>query len=343
MRIAFSVCNIGFGHSTRSLYVMEELKKRGHNIHVMVGKPYDEFFRKRGYDTTTLHKPMNLYEDVGKNFKKTVKFSYRSTPKLFSSIVNARKIIKKTDPDLLVSDSEPGSVLSTRSVKKVMITHQPELFVRDRLSRVNVVWRKVLGRCERVVVPDVIGVPVPGEIEDRVERVGPLADEVEEGTKELRERFGMAGGTVLMLPSFTGKEHEKALRVARSLDRNFVFLGQEETKEMENVKLKKKEDVENSCEYIKASDVVVLSGYTSLMESVYYQKPVFLVPTQFEQRKVGELGKVKGILEVGGLSAPEISSFLENEKLRKEIRRGQSRYQSNGANECADIIEGMED
>lgn len=342
MEIAFSICNIGFGHSTRSLYVIKELERRGHEVHVLVGKPYDEFFRDKGYNTTTLTKSMNLYESVGRSWRKTLKFSSKNISKVSSSVVKARKIIKNIEPDLLVSDSEPGSIFSTREVKKIMLTHQPELFVKEDLSKLNFLWKRVINRCEKVIVPDVIGLEIPKNINDKAEKIGPLFDEIEGGKGELRNKFQIKGKTALMMPSFaSAKEKDKALNIAKSLEANFIFLGQKENRRKGNVRLLKKEDVTRPCAYIKASDLVILSGYTSLMEAVYYQKPVLLIPTQTEQKKIAELGERENILESGTLKRKTIKKFIEDEELHRRIKKGQKKYHKNGVKEAVDIIESL--
>lgn len=344
MKIAFSVCNIGFGHSTRSLNIMEELKERGHKMIVLVGEPYDDFFRRRGYETITLTKSINIEGKVGENIPKTLKFSSKMSSKVVSSAVTSRKVMRKFDPDLIVSDSELGSLFSTRSVKKVMLTHQPELFVEGKISKLNKIWRKVFKFSDRIIVPDVVGLNIPDKLRHIMERVGPLFSKVKENREELREKFEMEGKIVLMMPSFANTKKGKIFEMVKSLDKgsSFIFLGQDKNKNIGNkVRLVKKELVENPCAYIKASDMVVLSGYTSLMESVYYQKPVLMIPTQIEQKKIAELGEENKILMKGEFERDVLKSFIERDELHEEMTENQKKYHSNGAEEAADIIESL--
>lgn len=342
MKIVFSICNIGFGHVTRSLRIINELDERGHEVYVMVGSPYDDFMRDRGYRTFTLTKSMDLYEGVGERWKGTLLFSSASTVKFSLSILKARKTIKKVDPDVLVSDSEPSSILSTRNVKKAFLTHQLNLFVGDRMSKFNIVWKKILKICDKVIIPDVVGIDVPKDMKGKSEKVGPLTNVIDQERDKLREKLGMERETILVIPSFSKRERHRKIDAVKDMDYDFIFLGQEKSERVGNVELKRKEEVESPCEYIKASDSVILSGYTSLMESVYYRRPVFVVPTQLEQEKVAELGKKNGILEKGRFTRDEIEKFVKNRELQEKIKKNQSTYHSNGARKAADVIENID-
>lgn len=338
MKIAFTICNIGFGHATRSLNVVRELDRRDHEIHVLIGKPYDQFFRKKGYNTITLTEPMNLYEGVGSSLVDTLKFSAESFPKGFLTFLKSRKELKGLQPDILISDSEPASLISVGGVKKVMLTHEPTLYL-SKFSRLNDIWNKILHRCDKIIIPDVIDLEIPEKLDDISERIGPLFHKIEERKKELKDKLGYKGKTGLIIPSFASSKKSEIYKELEGMNHNLIFLGQDRNERMGNIVLKKREDVENPCEYIKMSDFVILSGYTSLMEAVYYQKPVLMIPTQHEQKKVAKKGERNGILKMGKFSRQDIKSFIEDKKSWKEMMNNQEKYHRSGAKEAADIIE----
>lgn len=339
MKIAFSICNIGFGHVTRSLRIIDELEDRGHEVYVMAGSPQDEFVRNKGYETFTISRSLNLYNGLGKRWSRTLLFLSSATPKVSLSALKSRKVIKRMDPDILVSDSELSSVLSTGDLNKVFITHQPGLFVGERMSKFSILWRKVIKGCEKVIVPDVIDVDIPKDMEGMSEKVGPIAEDIEEDRSTLKERLNIDDGTVLLLPSFSKEQRYSKMKEVEGLDHDFVFLGQDRNMERKNIRFKKRDDVSSSCEYIKASDFVIVSGYTSLMESVYYNKPVFMVPTQLEQEFVAKLGSRAGVLNKGRFERKAIIDFLEDKKLHDRMSEKQKRFGENGTQDAADVIE----
>lgn len=341
MRIAFVICNIGFGHATRSLNIIHELEKRGHEIHVLIGKPYDSFFRERGYKTHTITEPIDLYKGVGESIRKTIKFSMESFPKSLKTFLMARKIIKRIDPDALVSDSEPATIISVRNIKKVIITHQPNVQM-VTFSKADYVWGKILEKCDKVLVPDVIGVKIPENLQENAEKIGPLFEEIDEDMDEIRKDIGVDDGFGLVIPSFAHKNKSEAIDEVSGLDCDFIFLGQDKNEKIENVALKKREDVKTPCKYIKAANFVILSGYTSLMEAVYYQKPVLMIPTQMEQRKIAEKGQENGLLKVGKFRRDDIKSFIENRDGWEEMVKKQRKYHKSGVKEAAEIIEKLE-
>lgn len=320
--------------------IIRELEERGHEIHVLIGKPYDSFFREKGYNTHTITEPMDIYAEVGNSVRKTLKFSVESLPKSLKTFLMAKKIIKKIDPDLLISDSEPATLVSVRNVKKIILTHQPNLYM-ITLSNLDHFWNKILEKCDKILVPDVINVEIPKGLQGTAERIGPLFEEIEEEEEGIKKEIGVDDDYGLVIPSFAHKNRSETVEEVRGLDYKFIFLGQDKNEKIENVILKKRNDVKKPCKYIKAADFVILSGYTSLMEAVYYQKPVFMIPTQMEQKKVAKEGEKNGILKVGKFTREDIKSFIEDGGSQKEMAQKQKRYHRNGAKEAADIIENL--
>lgn len=347
MKIAYAVCNIGFGHSTRSLNIMNILRKRGHEVEVLVGKPYDKFFTEKGFKTHQISSPIKLYESVGSSLLKTTKFLNKSLPKYLVSAIKIKKILKKVNPNVLVSDSEISSLINSKKIKSVLISHQMNLFSEVVEKNSNKVWHKFIKRyVDVMIVPDILGMKVPEKIKHKVIKVGPLFDKITKSKSKLRRELDIKGKTSILMPSFanTNKSYviSKLAELTKEMEWNFILLGQDKNKKIGNVKLFKKRADLRPCKYLKAGDLSVVSGYSSLMESVYYQKPVFFIPTQTEQRIIGRLGSKNGILKLGSFEKLEyLKRFMNDRKTQKEIIKKQKKYRIDGNKQSVEIIESL--
>ena len=79
-----------------------------------------------------------------------------------------------------------------------------------------------------------------------------------------------------------------------------------------------------------------------MMEAVYHRKPVFMIPTQFEQECIAELGEVSGVLVRGSVSNLKgLENLMEDKTLRRRIVKNQKRFRRNGVREAVRLIEAM--
>ncbi|MCD6368057.1 MAG: hypothetical protein J7L45_03150 [Candidatus Aenigmarchaeota archaeon] len=347
MRIAYAICNIGFGHSTRSLNIINLLRKRGHEIEIIIGEPYNEFFKDKGFKTHRIHSPIKLHESTGSSMLKTIEFINRSASKYMVSTIRVKKILKRINPDILVSDSEISSLLNSRKIKSALISHQMNIFSEVVNEESNKIWHKFIRRyVDVMIVPDILDMEVPKKIKDIVVKVGPLFEMVKERKSKLKKKLRIKGKTSVFIPSFANTNRKqiihKLVDISEDLGWNFILLGQEMDKKIKNVRLIKRRNDLVPCEYIKASDFSVVSGYTSLMESVYYQKPIFFIPTQTEQKIIGRLGEKNGILKVGSFdNIEELKSILTDKSAQKEMVRNQKKYRIDGNKQSVEIIESL--
>ena len=339
MRILFAICNIGFGHVSRSLALIKELEAR-HEIFVAVGKPYARYLRELGYNAREIYAGITLGQEVGKRMLATLLFLNRASPILLS-LRYVKRMIAEINPELIVSDTElvvPFANRFSKRARVVMITHQPNIFTKVFRRATNALWHRYLNRCcDAILVPDVVGIPLPERIGKKTKIIGPLFHRVKRKVKFRRK-------TVVIVPSFASvSEYERLVEFAeRNKEWDFVFLGQSAEKRTGNVILKKKENVKNPCEYISAAEIAVVSGYSALMEAVYYRKPVFMIPTQFEQECIAELGEASGVLVRGSVSNLKgLENLMEDKTLRRRIVKNQKRFHRNGVREAVRLIEAM--
>jgi uncharacterized protein (TIGR00661 family) len=338
-KILFSCMSIGLGHATRSLAVADELRKRGAEILFCIGKPYDEFVRSRGYEVTVISPEIKLSSKVGENLTETIKFINENAKNAVKSSINLREAFKNFEPDIVVSDSEPTSMFVSKllnsKIPVVMILHQPKLFVNIFSSSINKIWAAFINKySDKILLPDVVGLDIPEMLMQKTKRIGPIF-------RPVSKKIKMKKKTILFIPSFASSNKTENIKKIETLasfhkDWDFVILGQDKGKKINNVLIKKKENVKNSCDFIASSGIVVLSGYSSLMEAVYYQKPVAMIPTQLEQRKISEIGEKSGILIKSSFEdLSPIENLMSNSELRKTISRNQKKYHIDGSKQAA--------
>ncbi|MFH1631032.1 MAG: hypothetical protein ABIA21_02305 [Candidatus Aenigmatarchaeota archaeon] len=348
MKILFACCNIGFGHLSRSLVLADELRKHK-NIEVAfaIGRPYNEYLEKNtDYKVFKLYRSIPLASSAGLDFTGTLTFARDLIRNFMIYPARIVKIIECYKPDLILSDSELlVPLISKIHLKKyrkpaIMITHQPKLFTKYR--KVDHLWRLYLSKAFKlIIVPDIVGVDAPVEIKDKIIRVGALANSIKLKKRATQKKLGLRK-SVCIIPSFASTGTADKIQFLESVKRiallypdyDFAILGQSETRTIGNVKLREMSST-NPLEYMVASDVIVLSGYTALMEAVMIRRPVLMIPTQAEQRKIARLGENDGILMAGTID--DLPRMLENEKQLEVMVKNQKKIHS-GVKESADAI-----
>jgi len=348
MRILFACCNIGFGHLSRSLALAEELRKHK-NVEVAfaIGRPYDEYLKNNtDYRTFRLYRSIPLSSSAGLSLGSTVSFARDIIRNFVIYPARIKQIIEVYKPDLILSDSELlVPAIGKFHIKKyrkpaIMITHQPKLFT--KYKRANRLWKFYLKKAFKIIlVPDVVGVDVPEEIREKTIRTGAMAKSVKYDKTQMRRKLGLRK-SVCIIPSFASANTIARLKFLRAIKKiasgnknlDFVILGQRENRQSENVILRKMSDT-NPLEYMAAADLVVLSGYTALMEAVMMRRPILLIPTQAEQREIGKLGEKNGILVSGKIA--EVERIINDKRVMTKMINNQKKI-SSGIREMANAV-----
>jgi uncharacterized protein (TIGR00661 family) len=339
MKILFACCNIGFGHLSRSLALADELRKYDSvEVAFAIGNPYDKYIEENTkYRVFKLYRSIPLSSSAGLDFAGTMTFARDVIRNFLVYPARIKRIIEVYKPDLIVSDSEllvPAvSKVELKKYRKpsIMITHQPRLFT--KYKRVNNLWKIYLNKTFRLIlVPDVVGVKIPDEIQEKTIRVGAMTKTVRYNKNTLKKKLKLRK-SVCIIPSFASANSLTRLKflnevkkiASKNKDFDFVVLGQKENRKIDNVIIREMKSTD-PLKYMAASDAVVLSGYTALMEAVMIRRPVLLIPTQEEQREIGKLGEKNGILISGKIS--DIEVLIKNKKLMKTMIENQSKIKS---------------
>ena len=109
-RIWYSVFGEGFGHSTRSEVIIEELLKKHQLLITGFNKSYLYLKKRFPKITHKIEGPGFVYDNNEVSIQKTVKEFISSFPENSrKNILHSFNLIKKFNPDLIISDFEPTS------------------------------------------------------------------------------------------------------------------------------------------------------------------------------------------------------------------------------------------
>ncbi|AEH06339.1 MJ1255/VC2487 family glycosyltransferase [Methanothermococcus okinawensis] len=161
MKILISVCGEGFGHTTRCVAIGDELSKEHDVKFIAYGKSMD-FIRRYNYDVFETYPEIKLSGNNGKfDIKKSI-FNNKYNPA--KAIKREMEIIRKYNPDLIISDCKYSTVVASRflRVPYYIITNQnctrthnkEKIIVYPVMKLLNVINKSA----EKVIIPDL---PMP--------------------------------------------------------------------------------------------------------------------------------------------------------------------------------------
>lgn len=344
MKVYFAPCGIGFGHISRCSIIAKELVSRGHEVVFSVYSGFKDaihFLSREGYRVKECP-PVSLAfrEDGSLDIKFTL---MKGLADLFTTIPHQVAVevstIVNVDPDVVVSDSRATPIIASKLLDRPIfsILNQfhvitPETryrklkYVTDyfSLSTVSQVWEL----SDRIIVPDL---PPPYTVclrnlrisKHNVEKfsiVGPiLPNEINPQPKDrFLSQYGMDPDKETVYALLSGPISER-LSAARLLLRLLPHLSQEYnvfmslgTPRMDSEPLRKNgllvfPWLPDRFSAINASDAVIcLGGHQTIMECIYFGKPMLLMPTPQHSEKT-----------FNAMRAEEIGAgiFLKRDKL----------------------------
>lgn len=254
----------GAGHATRMLAVASHLEAAGYEVVLAGGGPGTKFIEANGYEEfepTTV----DFVEDYQRDGNLLDVLRY-SGPAVAKRIAEYRRWLLDLDPDLLVADDLSAALSSALARQQyVYVSHDPAAFYSTVVERSAGWLRNLLARgtTAQFLLPKVwAGEPtIPGAAE-----IPPLAPETDRVKDDV---------DVLVVPSdFTVDPPELADELS-SRGRSVTLVGGEEW------------SVERSLQpYIAGANLVVCSGYSTVMEAAVAGTPCIVVPETSEQRGV---------------------------------------------------------
>ncbi len=289
MKILISVCGEGFGHTTRCIAIGDELSPN-HDIKFMAYGKSMEFIKRYGYDVYETCPEIKLSGKDGKFDIKRSIFNNKYNPT--KAVKREIKIIKKYNPDLIISDCKYSTVVASKFLKKpyYIITnqnytrtqHKEKYIVYPVMKMLNVINKSAKG----VLIPDL---PLPHTVCEynltelnNLTFVGPLIRyklddyEVERGGYIL----SVIGGfeyRFRILELLSKVAEEKNLKVKMVCGSYDVAEKLKKIKKSKNITIIPiATDMENLIK--NCSFMVCHGGHSTLMEAISFGKPVITIP-----------------------------------------------------------------
>ena len=323
---------IGLGHVTRDIAIIKNLKD--FSVNFVTGSGAAKILKKLDYHIDDVYNPPSFSVENGiLNNQTKWLWNYYQYYKNCKNI--SKKIIKKNNSELVISDEDFASLTIAQEVKipNILITDVLETkFTKGIASfiekKMNKSMMNIIKNCDIVIIPE------NGEDFDNIRRVGPIVREINLSREELRKKFLFNKKTILISVGGTDaglfliqKSIESILKL--NLDIEIILVtGPSITKKFDNVK--NLGFVDNLHELIYASDVVIsLAGKSTIDEAKAYGTPGIFIPIKdhFEQENNSKNE---------GFSFNDINKL--DELILEKLDKKRNKVNTNGAELAAEII-----
>jgi UDP-N-acetylglucosamine--N-acetylmuramyl-(pentapeptide) pyrophosphoryl-undecaprenol N-acetylglucosamine transferase len=323
---------IGLGHVTRDIAIVKNLKDFSFNF--VTGSGAAKILKKINYNVDDVYYPPSFVVENGVlNNQTKWLWSYYQYYKNCKNI--SKKIIKKNNSELIISDEDFASLTNAQELKipNILITDVLETkFTKGIASfiekKMNKSMMNIIKNCDVVIIPE------NGEDVDNIRRIGPIVREINLSREELRKKFLFNKKTILISVGGTDaglflikKSIESILKL--NLDIEIILVtGPSITKKFDNVK--NLGFVDNLHELIYASDVVIsLAGKSTIDEANAYGTPGIFIPIKdhFEQENNSKNE---------GFSFNDINKL--DELILENLEKKRNKVNTNGAELAAEII-----
>lgn len=345
MKILIITCGVGIGHASRSLTLSKILKKHGHETIFASYNAGLHFIHKNNEEAYPIP-AMNFQGEDGEiDIEKTVSKSKDIPFTFIKSLIEEYKIIKKTNPDIIITDSDYGAVFVSKILKKpcYIITNDLEFGFSNSTDKRYIKYlekfikKLILGiskLADAILIPDIPGsVDVPRKLEDKTHFIGSLIYHDETLTKDdLRRKYGVGVDAKVIVVTIGGSDFGKILienmcDIAHTLDVDYIYMftGFEINPDEFKCKVRSnnviiKQFTYNLVEWMKLSDLTVaLAGHTTTMELISIAKPNILIPLKnhIEQQKNIERIKPYNITQTLDINNKDQLKTTINETLKK--------------------------
>lgn len=353
MRIYFGVCGIGLGHAGRCIPIANKLREMGAEILFSTYRDAVKYVEEEGYSVVEPPSMSAMVKPDGTiDFRQTlVNPGPFLAAFIFTRQVETEiRFMRSFKPDVVVSDSRVSPILAAKAlnIPSLCIVNQFQIIIprKKRLLRLaKIVDTGELAIIGRIWVSGTVPLMIPdfpppytisaGNLRmpmayyRRVNFVGPILptypDELP-SKEEIREKLGLDAEKPLIFAPISGPLRERAyiIEVLKKIFMEFpddyqivMSTGNpgnpiEVTKYGRHFKLYNW--VPNRFEYLKASDLVISrAGHGTLTQSIYYGKPMILIPTPSHTEQINNARRVKemGIAEIIEQSDVNVKNLLK--------------------------------
>lgn len=340
MRILFIPCGEGYGHTIRCIAVASEFLKQGHEVFFAAYGDSKKILKKYDFKVFKTNREIAL---TGKEGEFDIKQSALESKNILYLITKAAlkeyKIIKKINPDIVISDSKYSALLAAKFAgkKSMIIINQNKVLFREKARIFSPIFSLILNKADAlantIIVPDL---PKPDALcgpcinkQKNMYFIGPLLRfEAKKYKKKQEYVLSIIGGF-----GYRSRILKLLNKIAeKRLDLNFKLICG-----THKIALKKLKNVEviafekNMQElFAKASLIVSHAGHTTLLEGLAFGKPCIVIPDlnhpeqernakQFEKLGCGIALSHKNINEK--ILEKAIEKILKNKSYRKNAER----------------------
>ncbi|MEM2341278.1 MAG: glycosyltransferase [Candidatus Bathyarchaeia archaeon] len=365
MRIYFGVCGIGLGHAGRCIPIANRLREMGAEILFSTYRDAVKYVEEEGYSVVEPPSMSAMVKPDGTiDFRQTLVnpgpflASFIFTRQVETEI----RFMRSFKPDVVVSDSRVSPILAAKAlnIPSLCIVNQFQIIIprKKRLLRLAkivdtgelaIIGRIWISGTVPLMIPDFPppytisagNLRMPMAYYRHVNFVGPILptypDELP-SKEEIREKLGLDAEKPLIFAPISGPLKERAyiIEVLKRIfmkfpdDYQIVMSTGSPGNPIEVTKCRCHFTlynwVPNRFEYLKASDLVISrAGHGTLTQSIYYGKPMILIPTPSHTEQINNAKRVKemGIAETIEQSDVNVKSLLKmvNNILSDELYR----------------------
>lgn len=283
-RIIYGVSGQGFGHAMRSKVVLDYLIKQGHQVEVLAyGQSYD--FLKDFFTCHSIFGLRLVYKENKVDYWATMLHDTKRFPDAVRSFNAVRDLYKTFDPELVISDYEPMSVVVARLKKLPVISignhhfitnteiEYPKKYRKDYLA-VKVVNDAMTPFADAYLVTTIAEEKIK---DDKTFLFPPLLP------RQVHEQKVTTGRNVLVY--VTSKFEGLLDALAAVPNQKFVVYGFDRDAVEGNLIFKTFSREGFLADLAASRAVIANAGFTVISESLHFAKPYFAIPVhkQFEQ------------------------------------------------------------
>ncbi len=325
-RVYLAPCGIGLGHAGRLITIAKNLRDRGASCFFSTYGDAVQFVKAHNFPVAGM--PAIRYvetADGSPDFVKTTIRPMAHISALFKQICREIQLIKYVNPDIIISDSRPSTVIASWLLGRpcLLILQQLKILIphQTKLSKVRRIFKKLLEyglvavlsllwlRCKKIYVPDFPNpltiaksqVHVYSSFYNRVEFIGPVIDitpevRVYDSSDLSIKRSYDLDNRPLIFCGLSGTPKEKIIIAEKLKDifqsfpnsfQVFMTVGSKNFKPIirENVKIYGW--VEKRTPLYKMSDIVIhRGGHNTTSECIYFGKNMIIIPAPAHSEKI---------------------------------------------------------
>jgi UDP-N-acetylglucosamine--N-acetylmuramyl-(pentapeptide) pyrophosphoryl-undecaprenol N-acetylglucosamine transferase len=300
-RTLYGISPIGLGHATRSLVLIEELRRKGVDVRIFSGGNAADFIRDGGVQVESIVDDAVPRTD-NLEMSRVALWYVRSWLAQRRNVRKTERLFDAYRPDLVVCDEEFSgiAVAEKKGTKRVFIADELQLgFARTWIARrIEQRVERWYMRLQRSV--DLLIVPETGNDMGNVRFVGPMVRRPTRGSDAVRAEYGLPPGRMVLLSmSGSGIGRELGTKLMSSmaggdLDDVFLVITGNRGAKLAGERVYDVGVVKDNQDLVAAADIVVsTAGKSTIDEAAAAGTPIITIPIRHhaeQERNASALG-----------------------------------------------------